>query len=413
MSVISDSLPEPHRVASASSYSALVALAIIMFAFFFAASTPSPLFVKLQKEWAFSSGLLTLAFSIYALTLLGALLVAGSLSDHLGRRPVICFALVLETIAMLLFIDAQSITGLIWARALQGIATGIASGALPAAIVEAAPSGRKQFGALVSSVMPLAGLSTGALVAGVALTTLVHPKPWLFTLLTVIFPLFILLLWRMPETSALRAGVIPSMVPRVYIAPQVRANFWRSMPSLLATWALCGLYLALAPSRLLGIHAESGDLLNGSTISLLCGAGAIAPIALRSVSVRVQLVSAPLTIAAGSVFLLLALSLHSLGVFVLGTALAGAAMGAAFSSVVQLLAPHVDEHERAELFAALFIASYLSLSLPPIVAGYAVAHFGLAETVNGYLMSLVVVSFAGAGWQALRANSSVMAEAKS
>ena len=54
-------------------------------AFFFAAGAPTPLLALRQEQWGFSSG--TIAFSVYALGLLVALLVAGSLSDHIGRRP--------------------------------------------------------------------------------------------------------------------------------------------------------------------------------------------------------------------------------------------------------------------------------------------------------------------------------------
>ncbi|WP_438296223.1 hypothetical protein [Streptomyces sp. HUAS TT7] len=63
-------------------------------------------------------------FSAYALTLLGALLTAGTLSDHLGRRPVLIGALLAEVAAMAAFATAQGITALIAARILQSLATG-------------------------------------------------------------------------------------------------------------------------------------------------------------------------------------------------------------------------------------------------------------------------------------------------
>ncbi|MES2531923.1 MAG: MFS transporter, partial [Pseudomonadota bacterium] len=104
-------------------------LAAVLFAFFFAASAPSPLFVVFQHAWGFSSSMLTVAFAIYAIALMLSLLIAGSLSDHVGRRPVIAVALVMQALAMGLFLHAHDIGGLIGARVLQGIATGIVSGA--------------------------------------------------------------------------------------------------------------------------------------------------------------------------------------------------------------------------------------------------------------------------------------------
>ena len=88
-------------------------LAVLLFAFFAAGSAPSPLFVVFQQQWGFSPALLTVAFAIYAIALLASLLVAGSLSDHIGRRPVVFAALLLQAGAMLTFLLAEGINGII------------------------------------------------------------------------------------------------------------------------------------------------------------------------------------------------------------------------------------------------------------------------------------------------------------
>src|SRR5947199_3647334 len=87
--------------------------------FAFASSAPSPLYVVYQAKWGFSTITLTSVFAVYALALLGALLVAGSLSDHLGRRPVLLGALIVEIVAMLAFAGAQGVAWLFAARILQ------------------------------------------------------------------------------------------------------------------------------------------------------------------------------------------------------------------------------------------------------------------------------------------------------
>jgi hypothetical protein len=76
-------------------------------------SAPSPLFVVFQSRWGFSSGMLTVAFGVYAITLLIVLLTAGSLSDHVGRRPVVIAALVIQSThlaktALLIWWDLQA-----------------------------------------------------------------------------------------------------------------------------------------------------------------------------------------------------------------------------------------------------------------------------------------------------------------
>ena len=73
----------PRRLTSTTAFAGLAA---VFAAFFLAAGAPTPLLSLQQQEWGFSAGALTFAFSVYALGLLAALLVGGSLSDHIGRR---------------------------------------------------------------------------------------------------------------------------------------------------------------------------------------------------------------------------------------------------------------------------------------------------------------------------------------
>ncbi len=98
-------------------------------------------------------------FGVYALSLLAALLTVGSLSDHLGRKPVIFAALVLNMLAMLLFINEGSVAWLIAARTVQGFATGMATAVLGAALLDT----DRQQGPLVNSVAPLLGMACGAM----------------------------------------------------------------------------------------------------------------------------------------------------------------------------------------------------------------------------------------------------------
>src|SRR3954462_13856784 len=96
---------------------AFAGVAAVFAAFFFAAGAPTPLLSLRQQEWGFSAGTLTIAFSVYALGLLAALLVGGSLSDHVGRRRVLLGALVGELASMVVFLLAPTITWVIVARA--------------------------------------------------------------------------------------------------------------------------------------------------------------------------------------------------------------------------------------------------------------------------------------------------------
>jgi len=393
--------PAPWRLPAAFAFPLLAA---VLFGFFFAASAPSPLFLVFQHDWGFSPVLLTVAFAIYAIALLASLLVAGSLSDHVGRKPVVLGALLLQAVAMVMFLLARGIGGLIAARIVQGVATGIASGALTAAVVEAAPAARKRLGALISSVSPLAGLAVGALLTGMAVELTAHPVVLVFGVLAAVFAAAAALLPFMPESVTPRAGALASLVPRVSIPVAARADFVRGLTVLVTVWAMGGLFLSLAPSLMLHVFAVDNGIVNGLTIATLSGMGAIAPTLLGRFRPPQMAAIGMASIALGMALLLASLGPRSLPLFFAGAAVAGIGFGAAFSALVQTLAPLAKAHERAELFAALFVASYLAFSVPAMVAGLLIAPFGLLATVRGYAAVLLLLAIVGAWsqWAASR-----------
>jgi len=90
--------------------------------------------------------ILTVVFAVYVAGLVGALLTVGSLSDHLGRRPVLVASLLLAAAGTAIFWAAGGVFSLVFARVVQGIATGTATGALAAGLVEFSPEGRPHVG---------------------------------------------------------------------------------------------------------------------------------------------------------------------------------------------------------------------------------------------------------------------------
>jgi predicted MFS family arabinose efflux permease len=75
--------------------------------FLFGASAPSPLYAVYQQRFGFSATTLTAIFAVYAFVLLLTLIPAGTLSDQLGRRPVILGAIGVQAAAMVLFLLAD------------------------------------------------------------------------------------------------------------------------------------------------------------------------------------------------------------------------------------------------------------------------------------------------------------------
>ncbi|NWE73816.1 MFS transporter, partial [Pseudomonas gingeri] len=216
-----------------SSRSGLVFLSITLLTFLAASSAPTPLYHLYQETMAFSAATLTLIFGVYALSLLAALLTVGSLSDHLGRKPVIFGALLLEIVAMGLFIGADSISLLIAARILQGFATGMATSVLSAALLDR--DNRK--GPLVNSLAPLLGMACGAFGASVLAEFCPRPTQLVYELLLALLVLQALYVWRLPESVSAQPGALASLRPTLHVPPQARRALWLSLPVDIAVWA--------------------------------------------------------------------------------------------------------------------------------------------------------------------------------
>lgn len=367
-----------------------------------AVGAPSPLFVLYEQEWGFAPWLLTVAFAIYAVTLLITLLVAGSLSDHIGRRPVLIGALALQVVAMLMFLFATDIGWIIAARSVQGVATGAAMSTFTAALVELAPEKQKKLGATIGSTAPVGGIALGAFFTGLAVQFAAAPTVLVFVTLALLFAAGIVVVAASPETVRRRPGAVRSLVPRLAIPRAARGEFAGAIPLFLATWMLAGLFIGLSPSILHGVfHLDSG-LLNGAIVAVPPAVGAVAGLALTRAPARRTTVWAMAAIVAGIVLAGVGIAAAVLPLLFAGATVAGAGFGAGFSAMLRILAPLAPNDKRAELFAGIFLVSYLAYGVPALVAGELIATVGLLPTVLGYAVAIAAAAIVALLVQAVR-----------
>ncbi|NQD42106.1 MFS transporter, partial [Glutamicibacter halophytocola] len=101
-----------------------IAAATIVVAVFALSNAATPLYVRWQADWGFSSGTLTVVFAAYIAGLIFALLFAGRIADQRGRRVVLLPGLALAVISSLLFLSAHGALWLLVARILAGASVG-------------------------------------------------------------------------------------------------------------------------------------------------------------------------------------------------------------------------------------------------------------------------------------------------
>jgi MFS family permease len=385
------------RLGRAPAFSLLAAtLALLLFA----SSAPSPLYVVYQQQWGFSAITLTSVFAVYALALLGALVIAGSVSDHVGRRPTLLVALAIEMVGMLAFAAAQDVAWLFAARVLQGVATGVAMGAISAALLDLQPPTRPRLGALLAVTAPLAGLAAGALATGLLVQYGPDPTRLVFWLLLGAFAIAALGAAAIPETVRRDGPWLHSLKPRVAVPASLRGPFIATIPCLTATWALGGLVLSLGPSLTARVLGDASHTAGGLPIFVMAGVSAFASVWLRDAHARTTARGGLLALIAGIALALLALGEGSTALFLVATAIAGLGFGPAFGGAFRALSTLAPADQRAGLVSSVLTVSYLSFSLPAIAAGVAVTQLGLHTTADIYGVALIALAAIALGLSA-------------
>ena len=368
----------------------LVGLAVLLF--LSASSAPSPLYVVYQQQWGFSAATLTAVFAVYAVALLLALLTVGGVSDFVGRRPVLLAALALEAVSMVAFLAADGVAGLVLARALQGVATGAATGVASAALVDLAPARSPGLGALVNSSASTGGLALGAVGSGLLVQLAPAPTTLVFVVLLVAMLVLAATVWFLPESVTPRPGALASLRPRFAVPRQARRAFVAALPVLVATWSMGALYLSLGPSLAVGVLGLTSHLVGALVVAVFTGSGAVAAVLARNVAPpRMTTVGAGV-LAVGTSLTVTGLDLPSVPLFLVGTALAGTGFGTGFLGAFRTLASLAGPGERAELLASVYLVNYLAFSVPAVVAGLLVPVLGLQRTASAYGVVVVVLA---------------------
>ena len=197
---------------------AFLGVTVIFIAFMAASSAPSPLYVVYQSMWGFSASTLTIIFAVYVLGLIGSLLVLGGLSDHIGRRPVLAGAVLLEAISLVLFLTAGDVPMLMVGPAGPGHRhrrrdddAGRRPGRpRPAARPRPGRVGQRRRAG--RPAWPIGALGCGALVQFAP-----QPTHLVYALLFGGMVLAAVVVAAMPETATRRPGAVGSLRPRLGI----------------------------------------------------------------------------------------------------------------------------------------------------------------------------------------------------
>jgi MFS family permease len=371
-----------------------VAAVVAFVVAFVAVGATVPLFNIYRAEDGLTNADISLAIVAYSAATLVTLLVLGRVSNFLGRRLVSIGSLMLLLIGCVLFLYVHESAVLIAARFVMGVGVGLASSTLSAYVIDSAPGRPRWLAGVASSQSVMVGLALG----GVGSGALVQFAPWrrsfIFMIIIVLILASIALIALSQETVARRSGVWRSMHPRIHLPARIKPLAAIAMVALLPLWAMGSFYQAFVPAIVEDQLHTTSPLIIGAVFALYMGPGAVGAILSGRFSPAAAQRAGMLVFLVGMAGIIEAIGTGVLGVFFVATVVAGAGQGIAVSATTRALLHGSALDERAPIFSVIYLISYISATVPGLIAGQLSHAFSLPQITLGYgvlgLISTVV-----------------------
>src|SRR6516164_1455584 len=359
-------------------------------------TAPSALYGLYERHEHFSPITITLVYAVYTAGVTASLLLAGHVSDWYGRKAVLIPALTLAIAAAALFISWQSLTGLLVARVITGLALG-ATVATATAYITDLDSDPTRPGAAVTRragtagrIAQVGGLAIGPLASGL----LARYAPGGLTLpYVVLLAALVVALLAVALTPEGRpaAHPLPSYQPqRPTVPAQARGQFLAAIAGAALAFATWGLFAGLAGRFLAGPLHHPFSALTGAAIFLTFGMGVVVQTTTTNWPTHRLLSTGIPTIILGLAILVASAwtAPPSLALFLFGGSVTGIGGSAIFRASFNTVMSTSRADDRAAALATLFSAGYMALSLP--VLGLGIVLLYLSPKVTLLIFGLAV-----------------------
>ena len=366
--------------------------ATVLMLMFMGATLPGPLYLIYRDELHFSQVTLTLIYAVYFASAVLTAFFLGRLSDQVGRRAAILFAIGVSLISTVLFVFADSIPLLFLARVLSGFGIPLAAGAGTAWVGELCDN--RCTGASLTAGFTLAGLGLGPFLAGILAQFTREPLTLPFLALMVLALAAAVITLLVPETvkRPVRRLRELSLRPRIGVPRALIAAFTAPAITAFATFSLLGFYSALTPSLLeeaLHLHSHA---ISGGIIFELYTVAALVLVLTQWLSARAAMLAGLALLIPALALLALAPRDHSLPLLLVGSAVGGAAVGFGYRGSLQLVNELAPGTHRAEVVSTFLTFCYLGVSLP--VVGIALLSAATTPIAAETAFAAIIAAFA-------------------
>jgi len=342
-------------------------------------SIVTPLFPLYKRTFELSNGTVTLLFATYTITVVPTMLIAGNLSDMLGRKRLILPGMATITTASLVFAFSTSLPMLFVGRVLQGLAIGMFLGVGTAFVVDHARPEQRAKAAQLAGLGFRLGFGLGPGLGGLMAQYMSDPLHRPYKAHALLMLVGIAAILAAPETLKRRHGV------KLQIRVGVPEGQFRGFATFLAPAAflmsfLDATLLSLAPLYMSDTLHVRNIALFGLVGFLVLAAGGFTPLVFRTLEPRRAVMAGVCASTLFSLLIVAASAFNTALLVIVAAAVIGFTNGLILQGATSIAGIVVPIEERGKLVSALYMCAY-SGTVPSVALGYLSRGIGLTATM--------------------------------
>ena len=355
-------------------------------------SIVTPLFPLYKSTFGLSNGTVTLLFATYTATVVPTMLIAGNLSDVLGRKRLILPGMATITVASLVFAFTTSLPMLFAGRVLQGFAIGMFLGVGTAFVVDHARPDQRAKAAQLAGLGFRLGFGLGPGLAGLMAQYMSDPlhRPFKAHALLMIVAIGAIIVT--PETLKRRSGIafkIRFGVPE----GQLRGFATFLAPAAFLMSFFDATLLSLAPLYMADTLHVHNIALFGLVGFLVLAAGGLTPLVFRTIDPRRAVMAGVCASTVFSLLIVAASAFNTAVLVIVAAGIIGFTNGLILQGATSIAGIVVPIEERGKLVSALYTCAY-SGTVPSVALGYLSRGIGLTATMAVFsAMAAAIATF--------------------
>ncbi|KYH13820.1 MFS transporter [Staphylococcus kloosii] len=382
-----DNQDNTNRILKLGFVGAVYAFMIVMMG----TTLPTPLYPLYSNVFQLSPLMITVIYAVYAVGVIGGLLVFGQLSDRIGRRYVLIPGIILSIISAIVFLFASNVGLLLLGRVVSGLSAGLFTSTATTTIVNLAPDDKKNQASTIASSVNMLGLGFGPLLCGVLAQYLPYALHLVFIVdIVLLIPAFIGI-WLMPEPIKDKQS-FRIKVQKLSVPSNIRGTFIYAVIPVFVGFSMLGLFTAISPNFLGDILDIHNRAIIGLTVFLVFCASTVGQLLFKQKSDYSVLMLGSGTLIVGVILVGISLLLSSYVLLLIGAIVSGLGQAFSFRAGLSTANSVSPQDKQAEITSTFFTIAYIAISIP--VVGVGLLQLGLSIQGAGLTFSIIVVLLA-------------------